>query len=93
MKETEVIREELSKKISEMPEELLPELAQYVDYLLANYASLERRERKRTASEFLLAIAGIGESEETDVSERDEEILASEIDPIRGWMLHPNSPK
>lgn len=33
---------------------------------------------------FLLSIAGIGQAEE-DLSERDEEILASEIDPIRGW--------
>jgi len=36
----------------------------------------------------LLALVGLGESnEETDVSERDEEILAAEIDPIRGWSL------
>jgi hypothetical protein len=34
----------------------------------------------------LLALAGLGESSgETDVSERAEEILAAEIDPIRGW--------
>jgi predicted transcriptional regulator len=34
---------------------------------------------------FLLSIAGQGHSGETDISERDEEILAAEIDPIRGW--------
>lgn len=34
---------------------------------------------------FLLSIAGQGRSGESDVSERDEEILADEVDPIRGW--------
>jgi hypothetical protein len=37
--------------------------------------------------EFLYAIAGLGASNEHDVSERDEEILASEVDPIRGWHV------
>ena len=36
---------------------------------------------------FLRSIAGQGASTETDVSQRDEEILASEIDPIRGWAV------
>ncbi len=39
--------------------------------------------------EFLLSIAGQGHSGETDISERDEEILAVEIDPVRGW--HPET--
>jgi hypothetical protein len=47
----------------------------------------------RTASEFLLAIAGLGSAEETDLSERNEEILANDIDPIRGWGLPRNSPE
>lgn len=36
---------------------------------------------------FLLSIAGQGSSTETDVSTRDEQILATEIDPIRGWAV------
>lgn len=36
---------------------------------------------------FLLAIAGLGSSSQGDVAERDEEILAAEIDPLRGWGL------
>ena len=35
--------------------------------------------------EFLMSIAGQARSGESDVSSRDEEILASEVDPIRGW--------
>jgi hypothetical protein len=41
--------------------------------------------KKMSDIEFLLSIAGQGESGEEDVSERDEEILAAEVDPIRGW--------
>jgi hypothetical protein len=40
--------------------------------------------------EFLMSIAGQGHSGENDVSERDEEILALEIDPIRGWHVDNN---
>ncbi|MGA9378674.1 MAG: type II toxin-antitoxin system HicB family antitoxin [Phormidium sp.] len=36
-------------------------------------------------SNFLMSIASLGESEETDLSEREEEILKSEVDPIRGF--------
>ena len=46
----------------------------------------ETKETQKTSGvSFLLSIAGQGTSEETDVSERDEEILATEIDPIYGW--------
>ena len=34
---------------------------------------------------FLLSIAGQGASGQHDVSERDEAILATEIDPVQGW--------
>jgi hypothetical protein len=40
---------------------------------------------------FLLSIVGLGSSQERDISERDEEILSSEIDPIRGWDLGESS--
>jgi predicted transcriptional regulator len=43
--------------------------------------------KKLSDIEFLMAITGIGSSEEDDISERDEEILASEVDPIRGWRV------
>ncbi|WP_178381706.1 hypothetical protein [[Phormidium ambiguum] IAM M-71] len=37
-------------------------------------------------------IADLGESEETDLSERDEEILKSEIDSIRGFSHQRHKP-
>jgi hypothetical protein len=40
---------------------------------------------------FLMAIAGLGESDETDLSERDEEILAQEIDSIYGFYQGENN--
>lgn len=40
---------------------------------------------------FLLAVAGIGSSKEGNVSEHDEEILAEEIDAIRGWSVGDRS--
>lgn len=49
--------------------------------------ALELYEEKTEAAEgrsFLLAIAGLGSSKEGDISERDEEILSREIDPL-GW--------
>jgi hypothetical protein len=47
--------------------------------------SFKDQQKKISGVEFLLSIAGQGESGESDISERDEEILASEVDPIRGW--------
>jgi hypothetical protein len=46
-----------------------------------------QQKKKMSGVEFLLSIAGLGVSDEDDVSERDEEILASEVNPIRGWHV------
>jgi len=40
-----------------------------------------------SGSAVLRAIAAIRESEDAQVSERDEEILANEINPIHAWHL------
>jgi hypothetical protein len=83
-------RKKLSKAIEELPDTVLPELTEFIHYLQFKTAvpHLEKTVLQPTSgSAFLLAIAGIGESEETDLSERDEEILANEIDPVRGWGL------
>jgi len=53
-------------------------LTQVVHEALALYIAANR---KRGAP----SIVGIGESGESDVSERSDEILRSEIDPIAGW--------
>jgi len=42
---------------------------------------------KMSGAAFLMSIAGQGKSGQHDVSARDEEILAQEVDPIRGWHV------
>ena len=57
--------------------------------IVADAIELYKSQQKKKMSdiEFMTAIIGLGESDEDDVSERDEEILASEVDPIRGWRV------
>jgi hypothetical protein len=85
------IRQKLIKAINELPAEALPELVNFIEYLRFKVsppvALVETQMQASSGSTFLVSIAGLGASEEDDISERDEEILASEIDPIRGWGL------
>jgi len=77
--------------IEELPGEMLPELANFLNYLRFK-SQLEKMPAMPVTSaqdNFLLAIAGLGSSEETDLSERDEEILAKEVHPLYGWTLRP----
>ncbi|MTJ50952.1 DUF2281 domain-containing protein [Dolichospermum sp. UHCC 0259] len=78
-------REQIIESIKTLPEDSLTELINFVDYL--PYKATEKQSQK-TSRNFLLSIAALGNSVEKDVSERDEEILANEVDPIRGWSLH-----
>jgi len=84
-------RQQLIESIEELPVESLPELANFLDYLhfKANGPRTAPGHPIQAASgsEFLLAIAGLGVSDEVDLAERDEEILTKEIDPVRGWGL------
>jgi len=58
--------------------------SQVIREALAEYVVTHRADGRHKNP--LLALVGLGESNgETDVSERAEEILAAEIDPIRGW--------
>jgi predicted transcriptional regulator len=59
--------------------------SQVIREALAEYVVTHRSEGRHKNP--LLALAGLGESGETDISEHDEEILAAEIDPTRGWSL------
>jgi len=64
--------------------------SQVVREALAEYVVTRRTERHYKNP--LLALVGLGESDgETNVSERAEEILAAEIDPIRGWSYRHDS--
>ena len=77
-------REQIIESIKTLPEDSLTELINFVDYL--RYKATEKQSQKTTKN-FLLSIAALGNSVEKDVSELDEEILANEVDPIRGWSL------
>lgn len=85
------IRKKLIKAVNDLPIEALPELANFLEYLrykVSPAVSVEETQAQATSgSAFLISIAGLGASEEDDISERDEEILANEIDSIRGWGL------
>ena len=61
--------------------------SQVIREALAEYVVSHRADGRHKNP--LLALVGLGKSngETTNVSERDEEILAAEIDPIRGWSL------
>ncbi|NJL40765.1 MAG: DUF2281 domain-containing protein [Leptolyngbyaceae cyanobacterium SM1_4_3] len=84
-----VDRQELIETVSALPDEALLELASFLDYL--RYKSVQPKNSDRKASSFLLAIAGLGNSGQTDISERDEEILRSEVDSVYGWNLKSNN--
>jgi len=91
---TLVIRQQLLETIDELPTETLSELAVFLDYLRFKTSNAMPKAEKQSVtdgSSFLLAIAGIGASAETDSAERNEEILATEIDPLRGWGLSRES--
>jgi hypothetical protein len=90
MNETTLERQKLIEAVSTLPDEALLELASFLDYL--RYKSSQRRDLDRSGASFLVAIAGLGNSGQQDVSERDEEILRNEIDPIYGWNLKPSNP-
>ena len=85
------IRQKLIKAINELPAEALPELVNFIEYLHFKVSPpvplVETQTPASSGSAFLVSIAGLGAAEEDDISERDEEILASEIDPICGWGL------
>jgi Protein of unknown function (DUF2281). len=70
-------RKQIIKFINNLPDNNLVELAMFIDYL--RYKSTQSQELQETNSSFLLSITGLGASGETDISERDEEILQTEI--------------
>ena len=90
-------RQQLTKAINELPTEVLPELVTFIEYLRFKVTppirSPEAEAQESSGSAFLLSIADLGASEEDDLSERDEEVLANEIDPIRGWGLKQDNPQ
>lgn len=90
MDRSTVKRQQLLEAVSALLEEALVELASFLDYL--RYKSAQRREVNSHSANFLVAVAGLGNSGQPDVSERDEEILRNEIDPVYGWSSKPSNP-
>jgi hypothetical protein len=90
MDRSNIQRQQLLEVVSNLPDEVLWELASFLDYLLCK--SAQQKESNDKSASFLLAVAGLGNSGQQNISERDEEILCHEIDPIYGWNLKPNHP-
>lgn len=88
MNKTTVERQKLVEAVNTLPNEVLPELASFLDYL--RYKSTQQRESDRNATNFLVLVAGLGNSGQHDISERNEEILRNEIDSISGWSSKPS---
>jgi hypothetical protein len=63
----------------------LVELASFLDYL--RHKSTQCREVNGHSANFLVSVAGLGNSGQQDVSERDEEILRNEIDPAKQFAM------
>jgi len=83
MSRTTVERQDLVEVVNALPDEVLVELANFLDYL--RYKTSQCKEPDIPSQNFLLSVAGLGKSGQQDVSERDEEILRNEIDPVYGW--------
>ena len=88
MDKTTIERQKLVEAVNTLPDEVLLELANFLDYL--RYKSTQQRESDYNAASFLVSIAGLGNSGQHDVSARDEEILRNEIDPVSGWSSKPS---
>ncbi len=61
---------ELIRTIKGLPEEALPELANFIDFLQFKMNLPKTAEKRNKSSAFLLSIAGLGASDEDDISER-----------------------
>jgi len=80
----QILDEKLVQQIERLAQQ---ERRQQVEVIARALHLYEERTETTYSSSFLLAIAGLGSSGQGDVAEHDEEILAAEIDPRRGWGL------
>ncbi|MDB9496028.1 DUF2281 domain-containing protein [Spirulina major CS-329] len=87
MSKTTVERQNLIEAVNALPDEVLIELANFVEYL--QYKTVQQQPTNSPPQNFLLAIAGLGKSGQPDTSDHDEEILHNEIDTIHGWSSKP----
>ena len=78
-------RQQIIEVIDNLSEDAFSELVNFIGYL--RYKSVETK-TETPHNSFLLSIVGLGASTEKDVSEKDEEVLTNEVNPICGWSLH-----
>jgi hypothetical protein len=82
-------RQKVVEAIDELPADALVELSNFIEYLRYkssfSVAPPQTQQKPSSNSAFLQAIAGLGDSGVGDISQRDEEILAAEVDPVYGW--------
>ena len=78
-------RQQIIEVIDNLPEDAFSELVNFIGYL--RYKTVETK-TETPHNSFLLSIVGLGASTEKDVSEKDEEVLTNEVNPICGWSLH-----
>jgi hypothetical protein len=90
MTKATIERQALIEAFNALPDEALTELANFVEYL--SYKTLSSRPLAPTNQNFLLTIAGLGESGQTNTSDSTREILSNEINPIHGWSSKPENP-
>jgi hypothetical protein len=89
MTKNTIKRQHLIEALNTLPDEALTELASFVEYL--RYKTHLPKTSEPFKTNFLLTIAGLGESGQSDVSDSTREILNSEIDPIHGWSSKPEN--
>jgi hypothetical protein len=89
MDKSTIERQQLLAAVNALPDEVLLELASFLAYL--RYKSISPGEASGQSANFLVSVAGLGHSGQQDVSERDEEILRNEIDPVYGWSAKPSN--
>ncbi len=78
MSKTTVERQNLIEAVNTLPDEVLIELTSFVEYL--RYKTVQPQNAEPPVQNFLLTVAGLGNSGQTDISDSDEEILRNEID-------------
>lgn len=81
--------EALAEAIASLDLEEMRQLQTIIEQKLSNQEASSENHRK-SGTEFLMSIANLGSSNVGDISERDEEILRDEIDPIHGWSIKPS---
>ena len=80
MSKLTIERKNLIEAVNTLPDEMLIELANFVEYL--RYKTVQHQPSVTPEPNFLLTISGIGNSGQVDISDSDEEILRNEISAL-----------